>query len=54
MNAYKCNACGAIAEGKWEDLYKKGWRCRSFKKGGRVKRMCGCPMHAELVERDGR
>ena len=48
---YHCNTCGARAEGTVDELYRKGWRCKSIKKNNRLKRLCGCPMHAEIVEK---
>lgn len=46
---YQCNTCGARAQGTVEELHGKGWRCRSVTKNMRVKRICACPEHAELM-----
>ncbi len=46
---YLCTTCGAHSEGTAEELYRKGWRCRTLKKNGRNKRICACPEHAEMM-----
>lgn len=50
---YRCNTCGKEAEGTVDALYRQGWRWKSIKKNNRLKRLCGCPIHAELVDREG-
>lgn len=48
--SYQCNTCGARAEGTVEELHKGGWRFRNVAKNKRIKRICACPEHAELMK----
>jgi DNA-directed RNA polymerase subunit RPC12/RpoP len=47
---YRCNTCGARAEGSLEELHRKGWRCRTLTKNGRNKRICACPQHVDMMQ----
>lgn len=50
MMRYQCNTCGKVAEGAVEELHAQGWRCRSLTKNNRVKRICACPEHTEMMK----
>lgn len=54
MNRLKCSTCGASAEGREQELFRKGWRVVSRKKNNRVKRSVACPLHAELLDGEAR
>lgn len=46
----RCTSCGKSIEGEPKELLEAGWRWTSRKKGGRDKKIVGCPQHRDVIE----